>query len=75
MFLDEYTIFEESSPEEMDAKKFNHKYMTKNRPVVVRAMAKNWGAVSKWSDFEYLKENAGTSTSLVSVLGGKIEKP
>lgn len=48
--------------------RFNKYYMMRNRPVVVRGMASSWGATQKWTDFEYLKESAGTSTSLVSLL-------
>jgi len=33
-----------------DAKVLNVSYMTKNKPVVVKGMAKTWGAVKKWSD-------------------------
>ena len=51
MFLDDYTIYEETDLKMLDHKKFNHKYMMKNRPVVVREMAKEWGAVAKWYDF------------------------
>lgn len=45
--------------------------MMRNRPVVIKDMAKSWGATQKWSDFSYLKSNAATSTSLVSVLNSR----
>ena len=68
MFLDEYIVAEEKEPEFMDHLRFNKYYMMRNRPVVVRGMAANWGATQKWTDFNYLKDSAGTSTSLLSVL-------
>ena len=54
----------------MDHKRFNTKYMQRNRPVVIRGMANSWGATKKWKNFDYLKENAGTTPSKVSVLTG-----
>jgi hypothetical protein len=44
MFLDEYIVAEEKEPEFMDHLRFNKYYMMRNRPVVVRGMAANWGA-------------------------------
>jgi hypothetical protein len=35
-------------------------------------MAKDWGATKKWRNSEYLIEEAGTSTSLVSIMTQKV---
>lgn len=75
MYLDENVIPEQRDLKAMDHKMFNVKYMIKNRPVIIRDLASNWGAVSKWKNFDYLKQNAGTSTSLVSILNGKSTDP
>ena len=42
--------------------------MMRNRPVVVKGMAKDWDATKKWSDFNYLRNNAGNSPMLASIL-------
>ena len=68
MHLDEYKVPEENDPAELDTRAFNNYYMSKNRPVVIRGMAKDWGATQKWKDSDYLIKEAGTSTSLVSIL-------
>lgn len=42
--------------------------MMRNRPVVVKGMAKDWDATKNWGDFNYLKNNAGSSPILASIL-------
>ena len=54
---------------DLSPREFNQFYMSRNRPVVMKEMARDWPAAQKWTDFAYLKEHAGTSTSLPSVQG------
>jgi len=56
--------------DEIQASKFGPKvlnvsYMTKNKPVVVKGMAKSWGATTKWSDKQYFIDNVGQTTCMV----------
>jgi lysine-specific demethylase 8 len=50
-------ILEQSQPIEelvaLDSKIFKDKYFNKNRPVLIKGLAKNWGATKKWN-FDFL---------------------
>jgi len=42
--------------------------MTKNKPVVVKGMAKQWGATKKWGNKQYFKDNVGDTTCMVHTM-------
>lgn len=46
---------------EIDLRTFNSDFMTKNRPLLLKDYAAEWGATKKWSDKQYLSEVAGDS--------------
>lgn len=68
LILDQYTVTIEPDASKLDHQRFNKFYLIRNRPVLVKGLASDWKATQKWSNFTYLKEHAGTTTSLVSVL-------
>jgi hypothetical protein len=41
--------------------------MTKNKPVVVKAMAKKWGATKKWNK-TYFIDNVGQTTCMMHTM-------
>lgn len=49
----EYTL------DEMTTKKFYQEHLTANIPVVISDGAKEWPALSKWQNLDYISENYG----------------
>jgi len=43
---------------ELDKKTFYKKYLSKSKPVLVKGMAKEWPAYTKWTNETYLMEKA-----------------
>jgi len=55
-------LIEEVASKNVTVKSFNTKYLTANRPVIIKGMAKEWKATAKWGDKDYLIEKVGQST-------------
>ena len=51
----------ETKASDFSLKQFFDHFLSENRPIVVRNYASEWQATEKWSDNEYLAENAGNS--------------
>jgi hypothetical protein len=71
IYIDEYLVAEETDLDRMNHQRFNKDYMIRNRPFVMKGLAANWGATHKWKNFQYLKDNVGMTTSMLSVLNAK----
>ena len=49
----------EISATHFSAKPFFDHYLSENRPLVIRGYASEWQATQKWTEWDYLTENAG----------------
>jgi hypothetical protein len=62
------------SIENLDSKKFYQNYLSKSKPLLVTDGCKNWKAVEKWGDMDYLKQEFGGQSILINRLDkGKID--
>ena len=54
-----------ASLSEMTTKKFYQEYLTNNLPVVIEDGAKDWPAIKKWKDLDYLSDYFGERSLLI----------
>ena len=51
--------------DDMTTKKFYQEYLTNNMPVLIEDGAKDWAAIKKWKDLDYVGDNFGERSLLI----------
>ena len=51
--------------DDMTTKKFYQEYLTNNMPVLIEDGAKDWPAIKKWKDLDYVGDNFGERSLLI----------